>query len=231
MEDLFIRAQALIGSDGMKKLKESQIALFGLGGVGGQVAETLARCGIGNFLLIDYDIILPSNINRQIIVTVDNFGKRKIEAARDRISDINPEAGVIVFDKKIETLDDLFFLDDHKPDYIIDAIDHFEGKVSIIKYAYARGLRIISSMGAGNKLDMTKFKVSRIEETKTCPLARKMRQRMKKEGINSLKVVYSTEQPIKHGHLFIGSVSFVPPACGMLIAQEVILDIAFNRGQ
>lgn len=229
MEDLFIRAEALLGKDGINKLRDSQIVLFGLGGVGGQVLETLARCGVGKFILIDHDVVNPSNINRQIISTSKNIGMSKTKAAKERVLDINPDAIVIEYQKKIETINDLSFLDLYEPDYIIDAIDHFEGKISIIKYSYARDLAVISSMGAGNKLDMTKFKVSRIEDTVTCPLARKMRQRLKKEGIESLKVVYSTEQPIKHHSPFIGSVSFVPPACGILIAQEVIMDIVFDR--
>jgi tRNA A37 threonylcarbamoyladenosine dehydratase len=227
--DRFIRTKALLGDEGMKRLEASCIALFGLGGVGGYVLEMLARSSIGRFVLVDYDVFSETNINRQILATEDNIGMYKTDAAEKRILSINSEIYADTFKIKVERSEDLEFLDGYHIDYIADAIDNVEGKISIIKYAKKNNIPVISSMGAGNRLDPGKLAICDISRTSVCPLARKVRQRLRDEGIDRLKVVYSPEQPIVHNFDFIGSVSFVPSAAGILMAAEIIQDIALKR--
>ena len=234
MKEIFSRTEALLGSEAMEKLASATVAVFGIGGVGGYVAEALARCGVGNLVLVDSDSVSPSNINRQIVALNSSVGQKKVEAAKARLLDINP-------DLKIEARD-VFFLpetsdefDFKKYDYAVDCIDTVSGKLEIIKRAKADGVPIISSMGAGNKLDPTAFTVADIFETSVCPLAKVMRGLCRKNGIDSLKVVYSKEPPTEpaiplkkdaeSGKIPPASVIFAPAAAGLAIAYAVVKDI------
>ena len=229
MSEQFSRTEMLIGKDGIEKLKESKIAIFGIGGVGSYVVESLARAGIGNFILVDNDEVSISNINRQIIATTKTIGKPKVEVAKQRILEINPEA-------KVETYQEFFMPEtegilDESVSYIIDAIDTVTAKIELVLRANKLNVPIISSMGTGNKLDPTRFEVTDIYKTSVCPLAKVMRKELKQRGIKKLKVVYSKEEPIKVEQDEItkkqvpGSISFVPSVAGLIIAGEVIKDI------
>ena len=229
--DIFTRSEALLGKSGILKLNETMIAIFGLGGVGGQALETLVRCGIGSFIVTDFDTVKETDLNRQIIATMDDIGQLKTEVAKKRLLSINPYAKVHLFAKRIETLEDLSYMDGFSPDYIIDAIDGTEGKISIIKYAKGKAIPVISSMGTGNRLDPARIRTGDIKETSMCPLAKKMRKRLKEENITGLKTVFSSEEPLRHKHGFIGSVPFVPPAAGIILAAEVIRDILGIQGK
>ena len=237
--DIFSRTRFLLGSEAMEKLKNAHVAVFGLGGVGGYVAEALARCGVGNLDLVDHDTISPTNINRQILATHDTVGMDKAEAAAQRVTAINPDcnANALKIFYLPETADQFDFT---KYDYVVDAIDTVTGKMMLIKAAKDAGTPIISSMGTGNKLDPTAFRVADIHETSVCPLARIIRKECRKRGIENLKVVYSTEDPIKlelspddpawaelpeGRNALPGSVCFVPATAGMIIAGEVIKDL------
>ena len=216
----------LLGKEGVKRLEESRVAVFGVGGVGGYAVEALARAGVGSLLLIDSDKVSESNINRQIIATESTVGRYKTEVARERVLDINPEARVDILN--------LFFseqtageVDLTGVDYVIDAIDSLSSKVYLISSVKERGIPIISAMGAGNKLDPTLFEVSDISKTSVCPLARAVRVALRKKGINHLKVVYSKEEPHTSGEERLpASVSFVPSVMGLIIAGEVIKSLA-----
>ncbi len=196
MQERFSRTQLLLGNDAMEVLKNTHVAIFGIGGVGGYVAEALARAGVGAFDLIDPDRVCNSNINRQIIATSETIGRYKTEAMRDRILSINPSAEV--------TLHECFYLPENKDafhfaeySYIIDAVDTVTAKLTIIEEAKKNGVMVISCMGAGNKLDPTMFEVADISKTSVCPLAKVMRRELKKRNISHVKVVYSKEQAIK----------------------------------
>jgi len=240
----FSRTELLIGKDGLEKLKKSKVAIFGIGGVGSFVAEGLARAGIGKLVLIDSDNICISNLNRQIHATHKTIGMPKVQVMKERIVDINPESEVTVpqLFYSNETCGELLW--DY--DYIADAIDSVKSKIDLILNAKQRGIRIISSMGAGNKLDPTRFEVADIYSTQVCPLAKIIRKEMRKHGIPSLKVVYSKELPIKQVNTVSevtpqeelsnvesptakkhvpGSISFVPPVAGLIIAGEIIRDL------
>ncbi len=227
----FERTELLLGDEAMKKLAAARVAVFGVGGVGGYVVEALARSGVGALDLIDNDTVSESNINRQIIALSSSLGRYKVDVAAERVADINPDASVRV--KKTfflpETAGEFDF---SEYDYVVDAIDTVGGKIEIAVRAGEAGVPIISSMGAGNKLDPTKFEVADIYETSVCPLARVMRHELKKRGIRRLKVVYSKEAPIEtgtadnaSGKRVPGSISFVPSVCGLIIAGEVIKDL------
>ena len=240
MENQFLRTEILLGSDAMKKLKSSKVAIFGVGGVGGYVAEALARCGVGAFELIDRDQVSVTNLNRQIIATWKTIGMDKTEAMADRIHDINPEA--LVVQRKCfylpETADQFDFT---QYDYVVDAVDTVTAKIEIILQAQRlqaqrAGTPVISSMGAGNKMDPSKFEVADIYKTSVDPLARVMRRELKKRGVRKLKVVYSKEEPMKPlirieadpeaGRKDVpGSSAFTPSAAGLLIASEVVRDL------
>ena len=237
--DPFSRTQFLLGSTAMEKLKNARVAVFGLGGVGGYVAEALARSGVGALDLVDHDTISLTNLNRQILATRETVGLPKAEAAAQRVTSINPDcdARAIQTFYLPETADQFDFT---KYDYIVDAIDTVTGKLMLVQAAKAAGRPIISSMGTGNKLDPTAFRVADIHETSVCPLARIIRKECRKRGIEKLKVVYSTEDPIKTElspddpawaelpegrNALPGSVCFVPAAAGMIIAGEVIKDL------
>lgn len=228
----FSRTELLIGKDGLDKLKESRVAVFGVGGVGGYVAEGLIRSGVGKITLIDNDTISNSNINRQIIATQSTVGMLKTDAFRQRLSDINPYAEVNTVNMFIlpENADEFPFGD---YDYIVDAIDTVSGKIAIIMNSQKNNIPVISSMGTGNKLDPTAFEITDIYKTSVCPLARVMRREMKKRGVKKLKVLYSKEEPIKPLYplendtkkAVPGSISFVPSVAGLIIAGEVIKDL------
>ena len=218
----------LIGTDALARLRSATVAVFGVGGVGGYAVEALARAGVGRLVLVDSDVVSLSNINRQIIATHKTLGMYKTEAARDRILEINPETEVelhtVFFD---ETR--LSEFDFSSYDYVVDAIDSLGAKIELIAAAKAAGTPIISAMGAGNKLDPTRFEVSDISKTEVCPLARAVRVALRKRGINHLKVVYSKEKPhveSNSGERVPASISFVPSAMGLVIASAVVRDIA-----
>ena len=210
-----------------EKLNDAKVAVFGIGGVGSFVCEALARAGIGNLTLIDGDVVAESNINRQLIALHSTLGKPKADVMKERISDINPDAKVAtVSEFYTKENADIINLSDF--DYVVDAIDMVTSKLLLIKSCYDLGVPIISSMGAGNKLDGSRFEVADIYSTSVCPLAKVMRRECKALGIKKLKVVYSKEEAIKTGHTTVGSVSFVPSAAGLIIAGEVIKDIALR---
>ena len=234
MENQNSRTEMLIGSEGQRRLCDATVAIFGVGGVGGYAAEAIARAGVGTIHLIDSDVVSLSNINRQIIATHNTVGMFKTEAMRERILSINPDATVvchsIFFDENTKTSFDFSDFD-----YVVDAIDSLSAKIELIASAHEAGTPIISAMGAGNKLDPTRFEVSDISKTTVCPLARAVRIALRKRGINHLKVVYSKEDPVIPPQVsdgqkkrVPGSISFVPSVMGLIIAGEVIKDIAIK---
>jgi len=224
----FSRTELIIGKDGIEKLNKSKVAIFGLGGVGSFVTEGLVRAGIGNFILVDKDVYDITNLNRQLYATKKTIGKPKVEVAKERILDINPKAS-------IETLQEFFMPDtkdffDDSINYIIDCIDTVTAKIELVVRAKNKNIPIISCMGTGNKLDPTKFEIDDIYNTSICPLAKVMRKELKARNIDSLKVLYSKEEPIKQnkqidGKLVPGSISFVPSVAGLIISGEVVKDI------
>ena len=242
MESIFSRTQLILGKEAMDKLAHARVALFGVGGVGGFTVEALARSGVGEIDLIDNDKVCISNINRQIIATFDTIDRYKVDVAAERIASINPNAKINTY-KVFFTPETSSEFDFSKYDYVVDAIDTVSGKIELIIKATEVGTPIISSMGAGNKLDPTAFEITDIYKTSVCPLARVMRSELKKRGINKLKVVYSKEKPLKpvnnefvnstNDNLDIsskhkqvpGSIAFVPSVVGLIIAGEVIKDI------
>ena len=238
MEEQFSRTAMLLGEDGVERLKNARVAVFGVGGVGGYVVEALARAGIGQLELIDKDIVSPSNLNRQLLATHDTIGMEKTQAARLRVEAINPRCRVRTYS--------MFYLPDtaeafdfRQYDYIVDAVDTVTAKLTLVQRAVEAGTPIISCMGTGNKLDASAFQVADISKTSGCPLARIMRKELGKRGIKHLKVVYSQEEPRKptgweeeaaaEGKRQIpGSLPFVPGAAGLILAGEVIKDIALG---
>lgn len=229
MEEQFSRTELLIGDDGLNRLKNSHVAVFGIGGVGGYAAEALVRCGLGKIDIIDNDTVSESNINRQIIATHKTVGKPKVDIMEERLLEINPNV-LIQKHKLFFTPDTSEKFDFEKYDYVIDAIDTVVGKLELIKKSKLNNIPIICAMGAGNKLDPTKFEVADISKTSVCPLAKVIRQELRKQRIKDVKVVYSKELPIKHdtkenGKSIPGSVSFVPPVVGLIISGEVIKDL------
>lgn len=244
MLNQFSRTALLVGQGAIEKLQASRVAIFGIGGVGGYVAEALARSGVGCFDLIDNDTVALTNLNRQIIATHDTIGQPKVQVMAERIHAINPEAVVHVHQ--------CFFLPENahefdfaQYDYVVDAVDTVAAKIAIIMAAKAANVPVISSMGAGNKMDPGKFQVADIFKTSVDPLARVMRQEMKKRGVKKLKVVYSTELPLTpvdaegacqaeapQRRALPGSTAFTPSAAGLLLASEVVKDlIGWDGGQ
>ena len=248
MLNQFSRTELLLGKEAMNKLENSRVAVFGIGGVGGYVCEALVRSGVGTFDLIDDDKVCLTNLNRQIIATRKTVGQYKTEVMRDRILDINPKADVRIHN--------CFYLPENavdfdfsEYDYVVDAVDTVTAKIELIMRAKEAGTPVISSMGAGNKLDASAFRVADIYKTKVCPLAKVMRRELKKRGVKKLKVVYSEEQPIRpvedmaiscRSHCICppgakhkcterrdipGSVAFVPSVVGLIIAGEVVKDL------
>ena len=237
MENQWIRTELLLGEEAVERLKNSRVAVFGVGGVGGYVAEALARTGVGTFDLIDKDTVSVSNINRQTIATHSTVGRVKVEAMKERILEINPEAEVHIH-KCFFLPENASEFDFSKYSYVVDAVDTVTAKIELVMQAQKAGVPIISSMGAGNKLDPSKFEVTDIYKTSVCPLARVMRRELKKRDVKHLKVVYSTEKALepkfdlseKEGRRAVpGSVAFVPSAAGLIAAGEVINDLIRNR--
>lgn len=232
MQNQFSRTELLIGKDGVEKLNKSKVAVFGIGGVGSYVVEGLARAGIGSFILVDKDEVDITNINRQIIATTKTIGKAKVQVAKERILEINPNAKVEIYQE--------FFMPESKGilddsiDYIVDAVDTVTAKIELIVRANKLNIPIISCMGTGNKLNPTKFEVTDIYKTTICPLAKIMRKELKARGIKKLKVIYSKEEPIKANYdkktkrTIPASISFVPSVAGLIIAGEVTKDILKN---
>ena len=235
MDEKFSRTEMLIGNDGMEKLANAKVAVFGIGGVGSFVCEGLARSGLGNIVLVDYDRIDESNINRQLIATTKTIGKYKVEVMKERILDINPDANVETY-KEFYMADSELDLITEDLSYAVDCVDTIMAKIAIICKCNELDVPVISSMGTGNKLDPSLFEVADIFDTTVCPLARIMKKDLRKRNIEKLKVVYSTEHPINTNDHPIndgndkfkvkGSVSFVPSVAGLMIAGEVIKDIA-----
>lgn len=228
MENQFSRTELVIGKEALKTLKNSKVAVFGVGGVGSYVVEGLARAGIGSFIIVDNDDVSISNINRQLIATHKTVGRPKVEVVKERILDINPDAKVEIF--KEFFMPDTKDLFDETCSYVVDAIDTVTAKIDLIQRAKRLNVPIISCMGTGNKLDPTRFEITDINKTSVCPLAKVMRKELKQRGIKKLKVLYSKEEPIKfetkEGERRVpGSVSFVPSVAGLIIAGEVIKDI------
>lgn len=228
MQDQFERTQRLIGAAAMERLLRAHVAVFGVGGVGGYVVEALARSGVGTLDLIDHDKVNLSNLNRQIIALHSTVGKYKVDVAKERILDIHPQAVVNVY-KTFYMPETAGQFDFSKYDYIVDAIDTVTGKIALIQQAQAAGTPIISSMGAGNKMEPSGFMAADLYETSVCPLAKVMRRELKKRGIHQLKVVYSKEKPVRQDddseHVVIGSNAFVPSAAGLVLAGEVVKDL------
>lgn len=238
MKEQFFRTEMLLGTEAMERLYQARVAVFGLGGVGGYVVEALARGGIGQLDLVDNDTVSLSNLNRQLLATHSTVGLQKTEAARRRVLDINPECIVRVHDV-FYTPETAHLFDFREYNYIVDAIDTVTGKLQLVEQANKAGTPIISCMGTGNKLDPSAFQVADISKTSMCPLARVMRKELGKRGIKHLKVVYSQEETITPqgweeeaaalGKRQIpGSVSFVPGAAGLILAGEVLKDIALR---
>lgn len=238
--DQFSRSRILLGEEAMEMLADSRVAIFGIGGVGSYVAEGLVRCGVGHFVLVDSDDISLTNVNRQIHATLKTVGQKKTAVMAQRMRDINPAVEIKECDEfYLPENHDLFFSSDFgKINYIVDAIDTVTAKIDLVLEADRRHIPIISSMGAGNKLNPAALEVSDIYKTSVCPLARVMRQKLKKLGIKKLKVVYSKEvprqpqviagqmeSPVASRHTTPGSVSFVPSVAGLIIAGEVVKDI------
>ena len=247
MLNQFSRTELLIGKDGIEKLQNAKVAVFGIGGVGSYVVEGLVRAGVGNFILVDDDKVCLTNLNRQIIATRKTVGKPKVEVAKERILDINPNANVEIV-QEFFMPDSEAILDD-TVDYVVDSVDTVTAKIELVMRAKKLNIPIISSMGTGNKLDPTRFEVTDIFKTSVCPLAKVMRKELRARNIDSLKVVYSKEEPIKPDensnascktgcicppdtkrkctirNQVPGSISFVPSVAGLIIAGEVIKDI------
>lgn len=229
MKEQFSRTGLLLGEDGVARLARAHVAVFGIGGVGGHCAEALARSGIGKFTLVDRDTVSLSNLNRQIVALHSTVGRLKTEVMRERILDINPEAEV----RSAET----FFLPENADsfdfsafDYVVDAVDTVTAKVELVLRAFRAGCPIVSCMGAGNKLDPTRFEISDIYETSADPLARVMRRELRSRGISGLKVVWSREEPLSSGGNRVpGSVAFVPSAAGLVLASAVVRDLAGTK--
>ncbi|MDE7294011.1 MAG: tRNA threonylcarbamoyladenosine dehydratase [Oscillospiraceae bacterium] len=236
MSGEFSRSEMILGGEALERLSRARVAVFGIGGVGGYVVEALARCGVGSIDITDCDSVAVSNINRQIIATHETVGMAKVEAAARRIMAINPKCAVIKHEVFFGEENEGDF-DFDKFDYIADAVDTVTAKLALVVAAKRHGVPIISCMGTGNKLDPTAFKVSDIYKTSVCPLARVMRYELKKRGIDSLRVVWSDEKPITpppvneegNRRSIPGSVSFVPPVAGLIMAGEIIKDIAGMR--
>ena len=224
------RTELLIGKDNIQKLANSKVIVYGIGGVGSFVVEGLVRAGVENIILVDNDVIAPSNLNRQIHATISNIGKLKVDCMKERILSINPKVNVETYiPQNIENEEETLI--DNTIDYVVDAVDTITTKLKLIQRAKEKQVPIISCMGTGNKLDPTKFEIADIYKTSVCPLAKVMRKELKKRGIQDLKVLYSKEEPIKHDveSRTPASISFVPSVAGMIIAGEVINDIIKNK--
>ena len=224
-EDQFQRTRILIGDEAVARLQEARVLIFGIGGVGGFVCEALARASVGMLHLVDKDVVDLTNLNRQIIATHDTVGRPKVEVMAERLHSINPAM-------QVQT-SQCFYLPERASefdfgayDYVVDAIDNVTAKLDIIERSKAAGVPVISSMGTGNKLDPTRFEIADISKTSVCPLAKVIRKELRARGITGVKVLYSKEEPIRTGLRTPASISFVPSAAGLVIAGEVVRDLA-----
>lgn len=226
----FTRTELALGKEGLEKIKNSKIVLFGLGGVGSYIVEALARIGVQNLIIVDGDVVDITNINRQLIANMETIGRNKAELVKERINLINPFANVVAISKFVKSESDIDFVDG-TVDYVIDAIDDFDAKIMIIKKSKELGLNLISSMGTAKRLHGEMFKITDISKTSVCPLAKKIRKELNRLKISKVKVLYSDENPVETHEIdgyegkSLGSVSFVPPVAGMLIAGEVVRDL------
>ncbi|WP_133016313.1 tRNA threonylcarbamoyladenosine dehydratase [Clostridium cuniculi] len=229
----FCRTELLIGEEGIEKLHNSKVIVFGIGGVGSFVVEALTRAGVGNLILVDNDTICISNLNRQIHATQTTVGNVKVEAMKARVLSINPNCNVEAKQEFI-TADNIQEIIPEDIDYVVDAIDTVTSKLALAEYCYKNDIKLIASMGTGNKMDPTQFRVTDVFKTKVCPLAKVMRTELRKRGVKKLKVVYSEEIPMvpnkgravpSQKRQTPGSISFVPPVAGMIIGGEVIKDL------
>lgn len=229
MKTIYDRTRMLLGTEGMEMLKTKNVIIFGVGGVGGSAIEALARAGIGSLTLVDFDIVDITNINRQIIALHSTIGRFKTDVMKERIQDINKEADINIYTKKVSATNiEEFHLEDF--DYVVDAIDDVSAKLLLIQKAKLLGVPIISSMGIGNKMDPSKLEIADIKKTHTCPLAKAIRKEAGKLGIKNLKVVFSTEPPERQefpedGTKAPASISFMPASAGLLMASEVVRDL------
>ena len=229
--NIYSRTESLIGKDSLEILKNSKVIVFGIGGVGSFAVESLCRCGIGEISLVDFDIIDITNVNRQIHAMLDNIGKYKVDEMKKRIELINPDIKVNIFKEKLEK-DNIEKFNLKYYDYVVDAIDIITSKIYLIKCCYENNINVISAMGAGNKLDPTRFKVVDIYKTSGCPLARVMRRELKKLGIKKLKCVCSDEtssgeviESYERRKSSPSSISFIPSTMGLIITSEVVKDL------
>lgn len=229
--NIYTRTELLIGQDSLNTLKNSKVIVFGIGGVGSFTVESLCRCGIGEISLVDFDTIDITNINRQIHAFICNVGKYKVDEMKKRIELINPDIKVNIFKVKLEK-DNIDSFNLKYYDYVVDAIDTITSKIYLIKYCYENNIKIISAMGAGNKMDPTRFKVSDINKTSVCPLARVIRRELKKIGVKKLKCVYSDEISVgekieseERRKSSPSSISFIPSSMGLIISSEVVKDL------
>lgn len=229
----FCRTELLVGEEGINKLHNSKVIVFGIGGVGSFVVEALTRAGVGNLILVDNDTICISNLNRQIHATQATVGNVKVEVMKERVLSINPNCNVEAKQVFI-TADNIEEIIPSDIDYVVDAIDTVTSKLALAEYCYKNNINIMSSMGTGNKMDPSQFRVTDVFKTKVCPLAKVMRYELKKRGVKKLKVVYSEEMPMKpdkgravpsQKRQTPGSISFVPPVAGMIIGGEVVKDL------
>jgi len=245
--ELFVRTELLIGEEAISTLSKSKVVVFGVGGVGSFVVEALVRAGVGKLVLVDNDTVAESNINRQIIATTKTIGRPKVEIAKERVLEINPECEVTIFQTFVNE-SNISDIVTENVDYVVDAIDTVSSKIALVIYCKEHNIKIISSMGTGNKLDPTQFRIADLSKTKVCPLAKVMRCELRKRGVDKLKVLFSEEEPRKpmiseetkaaeaavnkdDGVIRVtkrqtpGSISFVPPVAGMIIGGEVIKDL------
>ena len=224
MEEIYQRTELLLGKENLTKIKNSNVCIVGIGGVGSYTLEALARVGVGRITIIDKDIIDVTNINRQLIATSENIGKIKVDEAKKRINSINPKIEITAF----QTFIDENNIDEYitnRFDYVVDAVDSVNAKIAIIKKCKELGIKVISCMGTANKLEPLSLKIADISKTEVCPLAKVVRKKLKEEKINKVKVLYSTELPKKNNSKILGSVSFVPSTAGLIIASEVVKDL------
>ena len=220
----FERTSLIIGEENTKKLNNSHVIIFGIGGVGSYVVEALTRAGIGTLSIVDFDKVDETNINRQIIATHSTIGKKKIEAAKERILDINPNINLKIYDTFVSP-DTIEKFDFSSYDYVVDAIDNVTGKLLIIQRSIESNTPVISSLGTANKLDPSKLILTDISKTHTCPLAKTVRLKLRQLGINHLDVLFSSEEPIKPSNNILGSMPYVPSVGGLLIASHVIKNL------
>ncbi len=224
-ENWLDRQNALIGVDATDKLKNASVMIFGVGGVGSFASEAIVRAGVGRVIFVDGDTVSLTNINRQLIADTTTVGRGKAEIMANRARMINPDCEAISEQVFVDAINYETLLNKHRPDFIIDCIDTVSSKLLIIKWAAENGVKIISSMGTGNKLDPSKFQITDIKKTSVCPLARVMRRELKNMGITSLPVLFSTEEPVRTGERVPASISYVPSSAGLMMAGYVIREI------